>query len=72
MEDIRRLSQRLGQVDNLFSLAEIGLAEEENRNFVANRIVDEYQPLTIPAEKHNVPDIVQAITKAESYVKETY
>ena len=70
--DIRRLAQRLGQVDNLFSLAEIGLAEEENRNFVANRIVDEYQPLTIPAEKHNVPDIVQAITEAESYVKETY
>lgn len=69
-ESIRLLAQRLEAVDNLFSLAEIGLADKGSRDFVAQRIVQEYEPCTIPPEKHNVTDILTAITAAETYVKE--
>jgi len=67
--NVKRLINYLGQIDNLFTLAELGLEKPADQVFVAERIVREYEASTILPQKHLPSAILEAMKVADHYVE---
>lgn len=67
--NIKQLVTYLDQIDNLFSLDDLGLADKADQLFVAERIVRDYEASTIRSEKHLPSAIIEAMQAADRYAR---
>lgn len=68
--NVKRLVAQLKEIDNLFTLAELGLGKAADQAYVAERIVREYEASTILLDKHSPAAIIEAMQLAERYAKD--